>query len=161
MFSNPNNLNISDYAQQHRDLIQTYCQLSIQPTLSDLDSAQLDHILADAENDPLISFLIDEADHMLAHLYSFIDEADISDQQQKLQSCLNKAWLSQAFQDLAYRLQTSQCKTLQQYLQEQGFYQGAIDGVMGPVTKAAMQTCCDQKGELPQPMPIHTPDPVN
>lgn len=161
MFSSPSHLNISDYAQQHRDLLQTYCQLSIQPDLSDRDTEHLDTILATAEADPLISFLIDEADHMLAHLYSFIDETDIKQQQQQLQTCLSNAWLNQAFQDLAYRLQTSQCQSLQRYLKEQGFYQGAIDGVMGPATQAAMRVCCDQQGTLPQPLPINTPDPVN
>ena len=157
----PRYLNISDHAQQHRDLLQTYCQLSVQPTLSDSDTARLDAILAIAENDPLVSFLIDEADHMLAHVYHFIDDAEIADQQAKLQTCLNDAWLDQACQDLAYRLQTSQCKNLQQYLKEQGFYKGAIDGVMGQVTTTAMQECCTQQGELPQPLPIHTPDVVN
>lgn len=161
MFSNPSHPNISDHAQQHRELIQAYCQLSVQPNLSDSDTARLDAILATAETDPLISFLIDEADHMLAHLYKFIDDADITEQQQKLQTCLNDEWLNQAFQDLTYRLQSSQCKSLQQYLKAQGFYQGAIDGVLGQSTKVAMQACCNQQGELPQPFPIHTPDAVS
>ncbi|MEM9482878.1 MAG: peptidoglycan-binding domain-containing protein [Cyanobacteria bacterium P01_F01_bin.116] len=158
MFSS--HLDISDYAQQHRDLLQTYCQLSVQPTLSNSDSIHLDNILATAETNPLISFLLDEADHMLAHLHHLIDEGDINKQQQQLQRCLDDAWLNQAFQDLAYRLQASQCKNLQQHLKDQGFYRGAIDGVMGPATKAAMQACCEQQGKLPQPLPIHTPDPV-
>ena len=151
---------ISEHAQQHRDLIHTYCQLSVQTTLSAADTERLDAILALAETEPLISFLIDEADHMLAHLHSFIDENDIVNQQQKLQICLNEAWLDQAFQDLAHRLQTSQCKNLQQYLKTEGFYTGAIDGVMGQSTKAAMQQCCDQHSQLPQPLPINTPDIV-
>lgn len=159
--SRPNNFNISNHARQHRDLIQTYCQLSVQPGLNDKDTEHLDAILAQAETDPLISFLIDEADHMLAHLYSFIEEDDITQQQEKLQACLSKAWLSQAFEDLSHRLQSSQCKNLQTYLKEQGFYQGAIDGVMGPSTKTAMKQCCEQQGQLPQPLPIHTPDAVN
>ncbi|MEM1251785.1 MAG: peptidoglycan-binding domain-containing protein [Cyanobacteria bacterium P01_H01_bin.21] len=157
MFSSPS---ISEHAQQHRDLIHTYCQLSVQPTLSEVDTERLDAILALAESEPLISFLIDEADHMLAHLHSFIDENDIVDQQKKLQTCLNEAWLDQAFQDLAHRLQTSQCKNLQQYLKTEGFYNGVIDGVMGQSTKAAMQQCCDQHSQLPQPLPINTPDIV-
>ena len=158
MFSHPR---ISDHAQQHRDLIQTYCQLSIKPALNDRDTEHLDAILATAETDPLISFLIDEADHMLAHLYGLIDENDITDQQQKLQTCLSEAWLNQAFQDLAHRLQTSQCKNLQQHLKEEGFYTGGIDGVMGQSTQAAMKKYCAQQGQLPQPFPIHTPDAVN
>lgn len=159
--SNPNNLNISEYAQHHRAVIQTYCQISIQPTLSDNDAAHLDIILAAAETDPLLSFLLDEADHMLAHLHGVIDDGATAEQQQKLQTCLNKAWLDQAFQDLTHRLQATQCQHLQQYLRQAGFYQGAIDGVMGPVTKTAMQQYSEQQGELPQPLPIHTPDPVN
>ena len=158
MFSH---LSISDHAQQHRELIQTYCQLSIKPALNDSDTKHFDAILAIAETDPLVSFLIDEADHMLAHLYGFIDENDITDQQQKLKACLSEAWLNQAFQDLAHRLQTSQCKNLQKYLKEEGFYTGGIDGVMGQSTKAAMKQYCAQQGQLPQPFPIHTPDAVN
>ena len=158
MFSSPS---ISDRAEQHCDLMHTYCQLSVQPALNEADAERLDAILAAAELDPLISFLIDEADHMLAHLHGFIDEKEIVDQQHKLQICLSEAWLDQAFQDLSHRLQTSQCKNLQQYLQEEGFYDGAIDGVMGQSTKAAMQQCCDQHGKLPHPLPIHTPDVVS
>ena len=154
-------LSISDYAQQHRDLIKAYCQLSVQPALSDSDTQHLDTILAAAQTDPLISFLIDEADHMLAHLYGFIDENDITEQQQKLQTRLSDVWLNQAFQDLAHRLQTTQCKNLQRYLREQGYYNGAIDGVMGQSTKVAMKQCCEQQGQLPQPSPIHTPDSGN
>lgn len=161
MSSSFSHLSISDYAQQHRDLIQDYCQLSIKTALNDTDTHRLDTILAKAETDPLISFLIDEADHMLAHLYNFIDENDITQQQQKLQTCLSEAWLNQAFQDLTYRLQKSQCQSLQQYLKEEGFYTGAIDGVMGDATKSAMKKCCAQQGQLPQPFPIHTPDVVN
>ncbi len=161
MFSNSSNVSISNHAQQHHDLIHAYCQLSIKPDLNDSDTDRLDGILAMAETDSLISFLIDEADHMLSHLYSLIDENDIADQQKKLQACLNESWLNQAFQDLAHRLQTSQCKSLQQYLKEEGFYTGAIDGVMGSLTKAAMKQCCEQQGQLPQPLPIHTPETVN
>lgn len=161
MFSSPTNLNISEHAQPHREVLQTYCELSVQPMLSNSDTERLDGILATAETDPLLSFLLDEADHMLAHLYSFIDDGEIADQQQKLQTRLSQAWLNEAFQDLSQRLQVSQCKSLQQYLKQEGFYRGAIDGVMGPSTKAAMKQCCDQQGKLPQPLPIHTPDPVN
>ncbi len=161
MFSRPSHLDISDYAQEHRDLIQTYCQLTVQPALSNSDTTRLADILATAETGPLIRFILDEADHMLAHLYNFIDDRDIAEQQQKLQTSLSDAWLNQAFQDLAYRLQASQCQSLQQYLKEQGFYEGAIDGVLGQSTKAAMQKCCDQQGELPQPFPINTPDVVS
>lgn len=159
--STDNNRSLSYHAQRHRDLIQTYCQLSIQPTLNDSDTERLDSILAIAEADPLISFLLDEADHMLAHLHGLIDENHIIEQQQKLQTCLNEAWLDEAFQDLAHRLQTSQCKSLQQYLKEKGFYNGAIDGVMGQSTRAAIQQCCVQQGQLPHPSPIHTPDIAN
>lgn len=160
-FRNLDIKNMSDQAQQHRQVIQSYCELSVQPSLSDRDTAHLETILANAETDPLLSFLIDEADHMLAHLYNFIDDGEIADQQEKLQTCLSEAWLNQAFQDLTHRLQRSQCKHLQQYLKQEGFYQGDVDGVMGQLTKAAMKQCCDQREELPQPSPIHTPDPVN
>ena len=159
--SSSNHRSLSDHSQQHRDLVQTYCQLSVQPTLNESDTEQLDAILAIAETDPLISFLIDEADHMLGHLKGLIDENYILEQQQKIQTCLDEAWLDEAFQDLAHRLQTSQCKNLQQYLKEEGFYDGAIDGVMGQSTKAAIQQCCVQQGQLPQPLPIHTPDIVS
>lgn len=158
MSRHPSHLSLSHQAQNHREVILSYCQLSMQPLLSEQDAEQLDAILAAAETDPLLSFLIDEADHMVAHLCDLIDEGAIAEQQQKLQACLSETWLHQAFQDLRSRLQTSQCKHLQAYLKAEGFYQGTVDGVMGPVTKAAMKACCEQKGELPQPLPIHTPD---
>lgn len=161
MSHHPSNLNLSHYAQTHRDVVLNYCQLSMQPQLSEQDAERLDAILAVAQTDPLLSLLIDEADHMVAHLYNFIDEREIADQQQKLQTCLSEVWLNEAFQDLSSRLKASQCKSLQMYLQAEGFYRGAVDGVMGPVTKAAMRACCELKGELPQPLPIHTPEPAN
>lgn len=161
MSRHPNNLSLSHRAQKHREVMLSYCQLSMQPQLSYQDAERLDAILAAAEIDPLLSFLLDEADHMVAHLCNLIDEEVIVDQQQKLQTCLSEAWLHQAFQDLSSRLKTSQCKNLQIYLKTEGFYQGDVDGVMGESTKAAMKACCEKKGELPQPLPIHTPDPAN
>ncbi|MBT9313275.1 peptidoglycan-binding domain-containing protein [Leptothoe kymatousa] len=156
----PSNLSLNHSAQNHREIVLRYCQLAVQPQLDQLEAEQLDTILATAERDPLLSFLIDEADHMVAHLNNLIDDGDIADQQQKLQTCLNQAWLNEAVQDLSSRLKTSQCQQLQTYLKAEGFYQGAIDGVMGPATKAAIQRC-EQKGALPEPLPIHTPDAVN
>ncbi len=99
MSSNPGNLSLSHHAQNHRGVILSYCQLSMQPQLSDSDAEQLDAILAAAEADPLLSFLIDEADHMIAHLQNLIDDGDIADQQQKLQACLSEAWLNRVFQE--------------------------------------------------------------
>ena len=160
MSSSASHHNISEYAQHHHELVQTYCNLSVQPTLNDRDAAQLDIILAAAEADPLISFLLDEADHMLAHLHGCIDANVIADQQEKLKARLSETSLNQAFQDLASRLKSSQCQHLQQYLHEQDFYQGAIDGVMGPLTKAAIKQCYAQHGQLPELLPIHTPDVV-
>lgn len=149
---------LSHHANDHRGVILSYCQLSMQSQLSDYDAEQLDAILTAAQTDPLLSFLIDEADHMVAHLYGFIDEGDIAEQQQQLQACLKEVWLSEAFQDLSSRLKTSQCKHLQTYLRDAGVYDGAIDGVMGADTKAAMQRYREQKGGLPELLPIHTPD---
>lgn len=159
MSRHPRNPSLSHSAHNHREIVLSYCQLAIQTQLSNDEAEQLDDILAAAEGDSLLSFLIDEADHMVAHLHNLIDEDDIAAQQQKLQTRLNEVWLNEAFQDLSSRLKTSQCQQLQTYLKAEGFYHGAIDGLMGPATKAAMQRC-EQQGALPEPLPIHTPDAV-
>ncbi|MEM6253854.1 MAG: peptidoglycan-binding domain-containing protein [Cyanobacteria bacterium P01_D01_bin.156] len=153
--------NLSHQAKAYREEILIYCQLSMQPQLSSQDAERLDAILAAAETDTLLSFLLDEADHMVAHLQNFIDDGEITEQQQKLQTCLDDVWLNQALQDLDSRLQTSQCKNLQMVLKEAGFYQGTIDGVMGGATRYAMEAFYQCKGELPYPLPISTPDPIN
>ncbi|ASC72073.1 hypothetical protein XM38_030270 [Halomicronema hongdechloris C2206] len=114
--------------------LQEYCYLAMQPTLSAADEDYLANILAQATRDPLLSFWIDEADHFIAHQLGLIDEAFIAQQQGKLRRAISQTWIDTLWSNLQNRT-----KALQAYLQRLGFYQGAIDGIEGPFTQAAIR----------------------
>ncbi|MEM9905019.1 MAG: peptidoglycan-binding domain-containing protein [Cyanobacteria bacterium P01_D01_bin.44] len=146
------------HAIQYRDIVKEYCEISAKLTLNDADADRIAEILGEACDDAMLSFLIDEADHMLAHWHHLIDDAEISQTQQKLQQSFDQVWLEQLLLDISTRMQASQRKTLQLRLKNLGFYTGPIDGIVGPQTEAALKNCSDS-GDLCIPMvPIHTPN---
>ncbi len=145
-------------AAVHRATVQEYCELSAQTTLSEVDADRLSEILVLAEGNALLSLLIDEADHMLNHLFHCIDEDDVAQQQTQLKAAIDASWLEQVLLDASARMQTSQRKTLQNYLKDRGLYVGDIDGIVGPETQAAVRECKDLKQSTHPPAPIHLPD---
>jgi hypothetical protein len=147
------------HALQYQDLLQEYCEISAKGTLTDWEADRIESILATATQDAMLSFLIDEADHILAHLHHLVAEDFIIKEQNKLKDALDNNWLNQLLLDIATCLQAPQRKTLQQYLKEKGFYVGSIDGIVGPKTQAALKHC-SASGELSTPLlPIHGPEP--
>lgn len=152
-------ITFTQHAHKYRDVIQEYCDISAQGTLCDQEADRIEAILAAATTDPMLSFLIDEADHMLSHLYRFIDEETITQEQNKLRDKLEASWVDQVLLDASTRLKDAQRKNLQQYLKEKGFYTGSVDGVVGPQTEAAIQNCSESGDLAHQLSPIHSPEP--
>ena len=103
-------------------------------------------ILQMAETDRLLSFIIDETDHILGHELGLIDLKAIRAQQEKLQQALDQDWIDQVMQDSRDRqsVQVSRAslEQAQTRLKQEGLYSGEIDGDYGPVTQQAFDSLC-------------------
>jgi hypothetical protein len=73
-------------ALQYRPVLEEYCDLATCPLLDDGPADRLAAILQQAETDPLLSWLLEEADHLLAHLQGLVGDEKIQQQQQQLQA---------------------------------------------------------------------------
>ncbi len=78
---------------RYRDLIHEYCALVTRHCLLDSEFNRLLEILKLAEEDTLLSFLLNEIDHFLASELNLIDEAFIQNQQEKLRTRLTHPFL--------------------------------------------------------------------
>ncbi len=65
-----------DVLHEYGDILREYCQLASQKTLSEADVDRLTEILTIAESDNKLTFLINEADHFLAHQLGLLDIDD-------------------------------------------------------------------------------------
>ena len=131
---------IQESLLNYKELVYEYCALAVKCTLTDDAADRMVEILRKAESEPLLSFLIDEADHLVAHELGLIDGLLINQQQAKLQQRIETNWIDQLLLDIQLHP-----RKLQQFLKEQGLYEGPIDGICGPVTEHAtavfMQSC--------------------
>ena len=133
---------------QYRDLIDEYAALATQCSLSDTEADRIQAILDQAESEPLLYFLIDEIDHCLAHQQGLIDAKFIQNQQERLHKTMDQNRLEQILQEIQARSVNFTRKKIEQcqiYLHKQVFYNGAIDGVYGPKTKAAIDLLQQEK----------------
>ncbi|MDJ0708433.1 MAG: hypothetical protein QNJ46_34620 [Leptolyngbyaceae cyanobacterium MO_188.B28] len=134
------NVTIQESLLKYKELVYEYCALAVKCTLTDEAADRMVEILQKAESEPLLSFLIDEADHLVAHELGLIDGQLINQQQAKLQQRIETNWIDQLLLDIQLHP-----RKLQQFLKEQGLYKGAIDGVCGPVMEHAtavyVQSC--------------------
>ena len=121
--------------QRHRPTLIEYCTLALQPTLSDADEDRLGTILAQAVDDPLLSFWLDEADDWVGGHLNLLPEEALKQQQGKLRRIIGQTWVDTLWNDLQHRT-----KALQAYLKRVGVYSGAIDGIMGPRTQHAIES---------------------
>ena len=69
--------------EKYKELLGDYCTLAAKCALTDAEADSMNLILLQAETDAFLSFLIDEADHFLAHELGLIDKTFIHQQQQK------------------------------------------------------------------------------
>ncbi|WOD37862.1 peptidoglycan-binding domain-containing protein [Nodosilinea sp. E11] len=132
--------------QQHRSTLIDYCTLALQPTLSDADGDRLGEILAQAIDDPLLNFWIDEADCWVAEHLEVLSPEVLKQQQSKLKRLIGQTWVDTLWHDLQHRT-----KALQAYLKRAGVYSGAIDGIMGPTTQHAIESL---KTAYPDDLPL-------
>ncbi|PSR16024.1 hypothetical protein C8255_20010 [filamentous cyanobacterium CCP3] len=121
--------------RQHRPTLIAYCTLALQPTLSADDETRLEQILAQAVDDPLLSFWLDEADGWVGEQLQLLPEDLFKQQQGKLRRIIGQTWVDTLWHDLQHRT-----KALQAYLKRVGVYSGAIDGIMGPTTQRAIES---------------------
>ena len=123
---------IQESLLNYKGLVYEYCALAVKCTLTDEAADRMAEILQKAESEPLLSFLLDEADQVVAHELGLIDGSLINQQQAKLQRCIETNWVDQLLLDVQLHP-----RKLQQFLKDQGLYQGAIDGFCGPATERA------------------------
>ncbi len=121
---------------KYTEIIHEYCSLASQRSLTELQCDRLDKILQQAQSDPWLDFLIDEADHILAHELGLIKEQFIQHQQNELKKAIDRLWCELFLQEIQNQ---NRFKELQKYLQEEGLYDGAIDGYIGPRTQTAIE----------------------
>ncbi|MFB2838458.1 peptidoglycan-binding domain-containing protein [Floridanema evergladense] len=153
----------------HIKKVLEYCRLASRSTLSEPEADRMAEILELALSDSFLDFLINEADHFLAHHLDLIDKSFIKNEQAKLEVKLLEFLISpsnegsdtslvwdQDLSDGIYNLS----KRLQQELKQEGFDPGPIDGVYGPRTQEALKKFnhakkLDSKGvELPETLAL-------
>jgi hypothetical protein len=118
--------------RKYQGLLVDYFDLAARPSLSDEDADHFDEILAQAESDDILSFLLGEIDYVLGKQLNLFDEAHThkyADQQ---------AWLREYLPQCNPESLESY-RELQKLLQDRGFYSGPVDGVMGEFTREAVK----------------------
>ncbi len=71
-------------ALAHRPTVYEYCQLALCPTLGQAEADRMGEILRQAEVEPVLHFLIDEADELVARLQPGFGGQQLKQQQDKL-----------------------------------------------------------------------------
>ena len=79
----------SQLDSKYGNVLREYCQLASQKYLSEQDAERLTAILVFAETDGALSFLLNEADHFLAHELGLLNTID-RNQQKKQQALLRE-----------------------------------------------------------------------
>ena len=126
-----------------RTIVSEYFTLSVLNQLTEKQANRTAEILEQAEHDPLLSFLLDEADHAIGHLLNLIDVEETREEQVMLRRSIDRNWINWSVtrarvkNDLSIPQYT--LKQAQASLKEQGLYQAEIDGVCGEKTKEAFQ----------------------
>ncbi|MGQ4647026.1 peptidoglycan-binding domain-containing protein [Lyngbya aestuarii] len=127
---------------KYKEVIQEYCTLASLSTLTESEADRIEEILLKAQSEPWLDFLIDEADHILAHKLGLMDKQAIKSQQNKLSQLIDRNCLEQQLMEIQNRSQKIQnrSKEIQEYLKVKGVYHGAIDGKMGSLTRTAIES---------------------
>lgn len=127
--------------RQRKDVALEYLRLAVLPVLTDEQEERMQEIFQQAEADPLLGFLIDEADHIAGHELELIDSGYIAEQQEKLAETLDRTWVQSIIEKSRLKkyaqLPQKTVETAQIRLKRHGLYSGKIDGIWGEQTKAA------------------------
>jgi hypothetical protein len=136
-----------------------YFTLSLLDVLTEPQAERLELILAEATQNTLLSFWIDEVDHVVAHRWNLIDSNFIDEQQtQLLRRLRNFSEIETLIDGLKGSVDQMRCavqqvlsyikqenyssesvQTLQSYLKHVGIYEGEIDGQFGWQTEKALE----------------------
>ena len=126
-----------------KNIVSEYFTLSVLENLTEQQANRTAAILAKAEEDPLLSFLLDEADHAIGHLLNLLDVDETRAEQEVLRREIDKNWITWSISKLRVNngslVPQYTLKQAQACLREQGLYQAEIDGVCGQKTKEAFQ----------------------
>jgi len=117
---------------KYKPIVREYCALSVKPMLTETEADRMDEILGQAEQEPTLNLLLDEADHLVSHELNLIDPVFIAQQQKRLADVLQ---LEPPKTDHSL----DKTAEIQAVLKKEGLYTGAIDGVCGPRTEEAIK----------------------
>ena len=144
--ANPVSEDLLRRCHEYAGMAQEYYHLSLRQQPSAMEEDRMTAILQMAETDRLLSFIIDETDHILGHELGLIDLKAIRAQQEKLQQALDQDWIDQVMQDSRDRqsaqVSRASLEQAQTRLKQEGLYSGEIDGDYGPVTQQAFDSLC-------------------
>ncbi|MGB3138961.1 MAG: hypothetical protein WBB18_19280 [Nodosilinea sp.] len=87
-----------DSASAYRATVYEYCQLALRPSLDQASAERMGKILQQAEAEPLLDLLIDEADGLVARLQPDCDQ-HLHLQQQRLQRTIDTLWVNDLVAD--------------------------------------------------------------
>jgi murein L,D-transpeptidase YcbB/YkuD len=122
---------LTQASQKYASQLAAYCVLALRIELTDEEADQMAAIYAEAEQDPLLNFFINELDYLLGQESGLLNAALIEDYKNQ------QSWLREHLQEMPldqeYRL------AVQRLLQAQKFYDGPIDGVLGKRSVAAVK----------------------
>lgn len=140
---------------QYHDQIMEYLTLCMADILTEPQADRLGAILEEASKNPLLSFWIDEVDHVVAHQKDLIDADYVEKQQAALRK---KIRTFSEIEILVFNLKASIKKarevmdslqnhatnpefveSLQECLKKEGVYEGSVDGKFGQFTQQALE----------------------
>ena len=126
-----------------RGIVSEYFTLSVLNKLTNQQADRIADILKQAEKDPLLSFLLDEADHAVGHLLNLINVEETRAEQDVLRRAIDRNWITWSLTKARIRDGSSvpqyTLRQAQACLKQQGLYQAEIDGVCGKKTREAFQ----------------------
>jgi predicted restriction endonuclease len=132
--------NLLGQSNSYKAILVEYCLLALKPSLTEVEQDRMAEILEMGIEDSVLSFWLEEGDHLVAHHLGLIDEGFIKSQQDQFRRSMGQNRVGNLWRDLQ-----SSTKVLQAYLHRQGFYQGSIDGIMGPSTQEALHKLLEKQ----------------
>jgi len=117
-------------SQRYAATLGEYQRLALQSEMTEAEADRMAAIYTEAEASPLLNFLINELDYRLGQHLGLLSDDKLNEYQNQ-QACLREHLQGMTL-DHEYR------RKVQQLLQAQKFYDGAIDGVLGERSVAAV-----------------------
>lgn len=122
--------------QDYAELLADYQELALCRELTDEAADRLDQIYAEAEDHPMLNFLLTELDHVINCRLGLLDGEAVNGYKDQ------QAWLRERLEQKP--LENNHCQEVQRMLAEIGFYEGPIDGVLGNRSSQALKQMTTQ-----------------